>query len=85
MSILIFFLIGRAASEDSAIDRTKNTRRVGVLELELSGNPGSISFPYLLLKILLDTFVCMYAKLQAGCCIQMAGNASFFSSDWPLQ
>lgn len=92
MSILIFCLIDRQTSEDVAIDRTINTRRVKirkkktknqnlrVLELELSGNPGSIniSFPYLFLKTLLYTFVCMCAKPWAGC---SAGDAGLFCSD----
>lgn len=46
-------LIGRAASADGAIDRTINTRRmkirgknVGLLELELFGNPGSVSLEF---------------------------------------
>lgn len=49
---------------------------MGVLELEMSGNPVSIiiSFPYLFLK----TLLCTYAKLRAGSCTQMAGNVWFF-------
>lgn len=46
-------LIGGAASADGAIDRTINTRRmkirgknVGLLELELFGNPGSVSLEF---------------------------------------